>query len=260
MKKAIPFLLLPSLSWAVQTTTTQTVTTPMVTTPTVNTQTVTTPVVNSQMVNSQVVTADQVSTAQTTAPKKPEYKFVKGKVINAFVVNKLDDRPIDPMGGFVYKGGSPYKLSIIKDEPSLSFIKSPNTAMEISGWFKAEESGRYSFSTSIEYPIEVDRNYDDFNLACTATLTINDNDILDTQFVWMEKGSKSLSGQDAFGVDLKPGYYELKQWVACVYDQGNGRKAVPDKNFNVETFVRYKAPSELAAKDISDNLYLRKKN
>ena len=155
----------------------------------------------------------------------------------------LAEIPPDSVGGFIYEGG-PIALTDIHTRG----VRYANPAgVEIQGWLRAKEAGRYQIGSDISAHLR-------FVNAAAPTCVLQ---------AWLEGRSldqrlallSTKSGPEAVaslvvGAELQPGFYRLRVWAACTAPQGVTTTAE----------LLLKAPSELNLRPVTGNDLLHRED
>lgn len=139
--------------------------------------------------------------------------------------------PADSVGGFVYEGGT----LRLDDLSSRGLRYRAPAGIELQGWLRARESGRYQVAVDFGSPRAG---------AAFVTLTCGIALWLEDRQVGQHSGELSLSPGSpntgplslVLGAELQPGLYRMRLWVAC---------ARPNTPVPITADVLLKAPSEL---------------
>ncbi len=170
------------------------------------------------------------------APSSAAYKPGALAIVHAAPkdINSLSEVPPDSVGGFVYEGG-PIAFTDIRTR---GVRYAGPAAVEIQGWFKAKESGRYELGTDLTAHFSIGSV-----IAPTCLLQAwLDGRSLDQRSVLVSHpGSQQAEASLVLGAELQPGLYRLRVWTACTAPQG----------VNTTSELLLKAPFELNLRPVT---------
>ena len=152
----------------------------------------------------------------------------------------LSEVPPDSVGGFIYTGG-PLTLH---DLSARGVRYTGLAGVELQGWLKATEAGRYQFGADLHgTPGGVI-----VGATCVLELWLEDRVVGSQQSVLPPpSGPGEERTSLVVGADLQPGLYKLRLWTACTTPEARGARITAD--------VLIKAPSDLNLRGIkSDEL------
>lgn len=152
----------------------------------------------------------------------------------------LGEIPADSIGGFVYAGG-PIRLSDLSDR---GVRYAGPTGIELQGWLRATETGRHQIAADLQVR---------FGSGAIAPLPCSLNGWLEDQAIGAETGTVEPWGAKGepiplslvLGVELQPGLYKLRLWVACA-DLPTAREGD-----SVQLEVLVKGPGEMNLRPVT---------
>lgn len=144
----------------------------------------------------------------------------------------LAEVPVDSVGGFVYTGG-PLALHDLSDR---GVRYAGLTGVELQGWFKATQAGRYQFGEDLHGTLGPSAIV---GADCTLEVWLED------RVVGAPQGSlpppNGTGGEQRLslvaGADLQPGVYKFRLWSACAPTLPRAARLTGD--------LLVKAPSDL---------------
>ena len=149
-------------------------------------------------------------------------------------VNSLSEVPADDVGGFVYEGG-PIPLTDIRGR---GVRYAGPVGVEIQGWLRAKEAGRYEIGTDLNAHFG-------FGGMVTPTCFLQawlEGRSLDQRSIPVSHpGSNDANASLVLGADLQPGLYRLRVWTACTAPQ----------HVTTTSELLLKAPSELNLRPVT---------
>ena len=150
--------------------------------------------------------------------------------------NVLAEIPADGVGGFVYDGGP----IVLTDIRSRSVRYAGPVGVELQGWLKAKEAGRYQIGADFTA-----RFGSGAGLAPTCFLQawLEGRSLDGRNILVARPGSNEANASLVLGADLQPGLYRLRTWIACTAPQATTTSAE----------VLLKAPSELNFRPVTGN-------
>lgn len=151
-------------------------------------------------------------------------------------VNSLSDVPPDSVGGFVYEGG-PIPFSDIQ---SRGVRYAGPAGVEIQGWLKVGESGRYQLGTDFTAHFGVGAG---LAPTCFLQAWLEGRSLDQRSVVVGHFGSQEATASLVLGAELQPGVYRLRVWTACTTPQ----------NVTAAAELLLKAPSELNLRPVTGN-------
>lgn len=149
-------------------------------------------------------------------------------------VNSLSEVPADTVGGFVYEGG-PLALTDIR---SRGVRYAGPVGVEIQGWFRAKEAGRYEIGT------ELNAHFGFGGMVtptCFLQVWLEDRSLDQRSTPISHPGSNDANASLVLGADLQPGLYRLRVWTACTAPQ----------HVTTTSELLLKAPSELILRPVT---------
>jgi len=140
--------------------------------------------------------------------------------------------PTDAVGGFVYTGGA---ISL-NDIATRGVRYTGPVGIELQGWLRAQEAGRYQISADINIRFTVFASY---GITCFYQAWIEDRSLGQRTTPLLGRaansGSNEVQASLVLGAELQPGLYRLRTWTVC--------NPPPGLTLSVDTLL--KAPSEL---------------
>ena len=127
---------------------------------------------------------------------------------------QLDVVPADSVGGFVYSGGA-----IAPDDPASRGARFAGlTGVELQGWLRAKEAGRYQLSADIRTRLGPNQF---LSPDCVLGASIEDRQVAVQRVRPARDGATGgLLASSVVGADLQPGLYKLRLWTACTPTAG----------------------------------------
>ena len=120
----------------------------------------------------------------------------------------LAEVPADSVGGFVYTGG-PLALH---DLSSRGVRYAELAGVELQGWFKAAQAGRYQFGEDLHGTLGPGAIV---GADCALQVWLEDRVIGTQQSTLPPSASGEAKTSLVVGADLQPGLYKLRLWTAC---------------------------------------------
>jgi len=151
-------------------------------------------------------------------------------------VNGLPEVPPDSVGGFVYEGG-PIAFTDIRTRG----VRYAGPAdVEIQGWLKAKEAGRYQIGTDLtaRFASGALTAPTCFLQAWLEGRSLDQRSVLVTGPAHQEATASLV-----LGAELQPGLYRLHVWSVCTAPQG----------VTTTSELLLKAPSELNLRPVTSN-------
>ena len=142
--------------------------------------------------------------------------------------------PPDSVGGFVYEGG-PIALTDIRTR---GVRYAGPAGVEIQGWLKAKEAGRYQLGTDLTARFA---NGAMIAPTCFLQAWLEGRSLDGRSVLVSHPGSQEAAASLVLGAELQPGLYRLRVWTACTAPQG--------VSFTSELLL--KAPSELNLRPVT---------
>ncbi len=118
-------------------------------------------------------------------------------------VNSLSEVPADAVGGFVYEGG-PIALTDIRTR---GVRYAGPVGVEIQGWLKAREAGRYQIGTDLSAHFGVGTM---FAPTCLLQAWLEGRSLNQRSVLVSHPGSNDANASLVLGADLQPGLYRLR--------------------------------------------------
>lgn len=152
------------------------------------------------------------SPAPNTAPGASAEAYKLGALAIAHAapkdVNSLSEIPADSVGGFVYQGG-PIALTDIQAR-GVRFAGP--VGVELQGWLKAKEAGRYQIGTDLTAHFGVGTM---FAPTCFLQAWLESHSLDQRSVLVSHPGSNNAEASLVLGAELQPGIYRLRVWTAC---------------------------------------------
>ena len=123
-------------------------------------------------------------------------------------VNSLSEIPADSVGGFVYQGG-PIAFTDIQTR-GVRFVGP--VGVELQGWLKAKEAGRYQIGTDLTAHFGVGTM---FAPTCFLQAWLEGHSLDQRSVLVSHPGSNNAEASLVLGAELQPGIYRLRVWTAC---------------------------------------------
>ncbi len=123
-------------------------------------------------------------------------------------VNSLSEVPADSVGGFVYQGG-PIAFTDIQTR-GVRFAGP--VGVELQGWLKAKEAGRYQIGTDLTAHFGVGTM---FAPTCFLQAWLEGHSLDQRSVLVSHPGSSNAEASLVLGAELQPGIYRLRVWTAC---------------------------------------------
>ena len=140
--------------------------------------------------------------------------------------------PADAVGGFVYTGGA---ISL-DDIVTRGVRYTGPVGIELQGWLRAREAGRYELSADIDIRFTAFAAY---GITCFYQAWIEDRSLGQRTTPLLGRpangSSNEVQASLVLGAELQPGLYRLRTWTVC--------NSPPGLTLSVDTLL--KAPSEL---------------
>ena len=115
--------------------------------------------------------------------------------------------------------------------------------IELQGWLRAREAGRYQLSVDIDVRFTA---YASYGITCFYQASIEDHSLGQRTTPLLGRpangGSNEVQASLVLGAELQPGLYRLRTWTVC--------NPPPGLTLTIEALL--KAPSELNLRPISD--------
>ncbi len=148
----------------------------------------------------------------------------------------LAEIPPDSGGGFINEGG-PIAFTDIRTRG----MRYANPAgVEIQGWLRAREAGRYQIGSNITAPL---RFLNEVAPTCFLQAWLESHSLDQRLSLLSTKNSSEATASLVVGAELQPGFYRLRVWTACTTPQG----------VNTTAELLLKAPSELNLRPVTGN-------
>ena len=125
-------------------------------------------------------------------------------------VNSVSEIPADSVGGFLYQGG-PIALTDIQAR-GVRFAGP--VGVELQGWLKAKEAGRYQIGTDLTAHFGVGTT---FAPTCFLQAWLEGHSLDQRSVLVSHPGSNNAEASLVLGAELQPGIYRLRVWTACTY-------------------------------------------
>ena len=128
-------------------------------------------------------------------------------------VNSLSEVPADDVGGFVYQGG-PIALTDIRTR---GVRYAGPVGVEIQGWLKAKEAGRYQIGTDLNAHFGIGAI---IAPTCFLQAWLEGRSLDQRSVLVSHSGSTDANASLVLGAELQPGLYRLRVWTVCTAPQG----------------------------------------
>jgi len=149
-------------------------------------------------------------------------------------VNSLSEVPADSVGGFVYQGG-PIAFTGIQTR-GVRFAGP--VGVELQGWLKAKEAGRYQIGTDLTAHFGVGTM---FAPTCFLQAWLEGHSLDQRSVLVSHPGSNNAEASLVLGAELQPGIYRLRVWTACT----------SPASVTIASELLLKAPSELNLRPVT---------
>lgn len=148
----------------------------------------------------------------------------------------VSEIPSDSVGGFIYEGGS----IVLTDIRARGVRYAGHVGVEIQGWLKAKDAGRYQIATDI-----MARFTNPSVLAPTCFLQAwLEGRSLDQRTTPVSNlGKPEATASLVVGADLQPGLYRVRIWTNCTAPQG----------VTTASELLIKTPTELNLRPVTGN-------
>jgi hypothetical protein len=155
-------------------------------------------------------------------------------------INSLSEVPTDNVGGFVYQGG-PIALT---DIHSQGVRYAGPVGVEIQGWLKAKEAGRYQIGADLNAHFG---KYGPQPPTCFLQAWLEGRSLDQRSILVSRPGSNDANASLVLGAELQPGLYKLRAWMTCT----------SPLNVTTTAELLLKSPSEMNLRPIAggDLLY-----
>lgn len=140
--------------------------------------------------------------------------------------NSLPEVPPDRVGGFIYDGG-PIAFADIRRR---GVRYAGPVGVELQGWLRAKEAGRYQLGTDLTAHFGVGAVS-----TCFLQAWLEDRSLDQRSVVVSRPAGQDVAASLVLGAELQPGIYRLRVWTACTAPQG----------VTITSELLLKAPSEL---------------
>ena len=150
--------------------------------------------------------------------------------------NGLAEMPPDSVGGFVYEGG-PIPFTDIRTR---GVRYAGPVGIELQGWLRAREAGRYQVGTDLTARFNVGAGVPP---TCFLQAWLEGRSLDQRTVVVTRPGSQEATASLVLGAELQPGLYRLRVWTVCTTPQGVATTAE----------LLLKAPSELNLRPVTGN-------
>lgn len=148
--------------------------------------------------------------------------------------NSLSEVPTDNVGGFVY-GGGPIAFTDIR---SRGVRYAGPVGVEIQGWLRAKEAGRYQIGTDLNAHFGMNGI---LAPTCFLQAWLEGRSLDQRSILVTRPGSNNANASLVLGAELQPGLYRLRVWTACTAPQG----------VTTTSELLLKAPSELNLRSVT---------
>lgn len=149
-------------------------------------------------------------------------------------VNSLSEVPADSVGGFVYQGG-PIALTDIQTR-GVRFAGP--VGVELQGWLKAKEAGRYQIGTDLTAHFGIGTM---FAPTCFLQAWLEGHSLDQRSVLVSHPGSNNAEASLVLDAELQPGIYRLRVWTACT----------SPASVTTASELLLKAPSELNLRPVT---------
>lgn len=187
---------------------------------------------------SPVLGAETPSPALNAAPAASAEAYKPGALAIAHSapkdVNSLSEVPADSVGGFVYQGG-PIAFTDIQTR-GVRFAGP--VGVELQGWLKAKEAGRYQIGTDLTAHFGIGTT---FAPTCFLQAWLEGHSLDQRSVLVSHVGSNNAEASLVLGAELQPGIYRLRLWTACTAPQ----------SVTTTSELLLKAPSELNLRPVT---------
>ena len=150
--------------------------------------------------------------------------------------NALAAIPADGVGGFVYQGG----LIPFTDIHDRGVRYVGPVGVEIQGWLRVKEAGRYQVATDLSASFTSNANSPP---TCLLQVWVEDHSLGQQTFYMVPKSGKEADTTLVLGAELQPGLYRLRVWSVCTEPPG----------IATTSELLLKAPSELNLRSVTGN-------
>lgn len=185
------------------------------------------------------------SPAPSAAPAASPASYKPGALAVAHIapkdINSLSEIPPDSVGGFVYAGG-PIAFTDIRTR---GVRYAGPVAVELQGWLKAKEGGRYEIGTDLSAHFAIGSV---IAPTCYLQAWLEGRSLDQRSILVSHPGSQQAEASLVLGAELQPGLYRLRVWTACTAPQG----------VTTTSELLLKAPSELNLRPVTGNDLLHK--
>ena len=187
------------------------------------------------------------SSAPSEAPASGPVNYKAGAMAVAHAAPKdaasLAEIPPDSVGGFIYEGG-PIALTDIHTRG----VRYANPAgVEIQGWLRAKEAGRYQIGSDISAHL---RFVNAVVPTCVLQAWLEGRSLNQRLALLSTKGGPEATASLVVGAELQPGLYRVRVWNACTIALGATTTAE----------LLLKAPSELNLRPVTGNDLLHRED
>lgn len=180
------------------------------------------------------------SPVSTTPPGASQEAYRPGALVVVHAapanVNTLADVPPDSVGGFVYEGG----LVPFTDIRTRGVRYAGPIGVEMQGWLRAKEAGRYQFGTDFTARFGSGAGMPP---TCYLQVWLEGRSLDGRSVIVTRPGSNEATASLVLGAELQPGLYRLRVWSACTAPQAVTTSAE----------LLLKAPSELNLRPVTSN-------
>jgi len=180
------------------------------------------------------------SSAPSTAPGTSAEAYKPGVLAIAHAapkdVNSVSEIPADSVGGFLYQGG-PIALTDIQTR-GVRFAGP--VGVELQGWLKAKEAGRYQIGTDLTAHFGVGTT---FAPTCFLQAWLEGHSLDQRSVLVSHPGSNNAEASLVLGAELQPGIYRLRVWTACT----------SPASVTTMSELLLKTPSELNLRPVTGN-------
>ena len=149
-------------------------------------------------------------------------------------INSLSEIPPDSVGGFVYEGGA----IAFTDIRTRGVRYAGPVAVELQGWLKAKEAGRYEIGTDLSAHFAIGSV---IAPTCYLQAWLEGRSLDQLSILVSHPGSQQAEASLVLGAELQPGLYRLRVWTACTAPQG----------VTTTSELLLKAPSELNLRPVT---------
>lgn len=152
------------------------------------------------------------SQAPGAAPTPSQEAYKPGALAVAHAApsnpNTLADVPPDSVGGFVYDGG-PIPFTDIRTR---GVRYAGPVGVELQGWLRAREAGRYQFGADFTARFGVGAGTPP---TCYLQVWLEGRSLDGRSILVTRPGSNEATASLVLGAELQPGLYRLRVWSAC---------------------------------------------